>query len=121
METGGEGGKVFLQGGTASMAALEGVLVHMESAEELDAEVATLGGAVEIMNTIPVGVGVDLSTLETISRMNVGMEPLIMVKLLLYCNTGQINGKCEMSCHFNFFRHCIFPLQTHNTFLHVKI
>lgn len=65
---------------TTSMVVLEGVLVRMEEAEELEAEVVTLVEAAEIMNMIPVGVGVDLSMPETISKRNVAIKLLVTVK-----------------------------------------
>ena len=51
-----------------------------EKEEEEEEEEDTLGGAVELTIQIPVGVVVDLTMLETISRMNVVTTMLAMVR-----------------------------------------
>ena len=55
------------------------VVVLMAWEEVLAAVEGTLVEAVEIMNTIPVGEGVDLITLESINKMNAVIKPLVMV------------------------------------------
>ena len=50
-----------------------------EEEEEEEEEENTLGGAVELTIQIPVGVVVDPTMLETISRMNVVTTRLVMV------------------------------------------
>ena len=51
-----------------------------DGAEEEEEEEDTLGEAVEVMISIPVGVVVDPTMLETISRMNVVTTRLAMVR-----------------------------------------
>ena len=51
-----------------------------EKEEEEEEEEDTLGGAVELTIQIPVGVVVDPTMLETISRMNVVTTTLAMVR-----------------------------------------
>ena len=59
---------------------LEVVVVLMELEEVLAAVGVTLVEAVEIMKTIPVGEGEDLTTPEPISKMNAVTKLLVMVK-----------------------------------------
>ena len=54
--------------------------VELGEREEEEEEEDTLGEAVDVINTMPVGVVVDPSMLETISRMNVVTTTLAMVR-----------------------------------------
>ena len=58
----------------------EEVEVREGKEEEEEEEEDTLGEAVDVIITKPVGVVVDLSMLETISRMNVVTTTLAMVR-----------------------------------------
>ena len=52
---------------------------HKEEEEEEEEE-GTLGGAVEMMSIIPVGVGVALTMMETTRTMHVVIVRLVMVR-----------------------------------------
>ena len=65
---------------TISMVDLEEVPGRTERVEVLEAEVATLVEAVGIMNTIPVAVEEDLTTLEKISTTSVAIKQLVMAR-----------------------------------------
>ena len=70
-----------VQGFTKSMVGLaEKVELGESWKEEEEEEEDTLGEAVEIIIEIPVGVVVDPTMLETISRMNVVTKRLAMVR-----------------------------------------
>ena len=68
------------QGISTSMVGLAEEVELSEGAEEEEEEEDTLGEAVEVFITKPVGVVVDPSMLETISRMNVVTTRLAMVR-----------------------------------------
>ena len=68
------------QGISTSMVGLAEEVELWEGAEEEEEEEDTLGEAVEVIITKPVGVVVDPSMLETISRMNVVTTTLAMVR-----------------------------------------
>ena len=68
------------QGISTSMVGLAEEVELLEGAEEEEEEEDTLGEAVEVIITKPVGVVVDPSMLETISRMNVVTTTLAMVR-----------------------------------------
>ena len=68
------------QGFSTSMVGLAEEVELWEGAEEEEEEEDTLGEAVEVIITKPVGVVVDPSMLETISRMNVVTTTLAMVR-----------------------------------------
>ena len=59
---------------------LEVAVVYVEVTVELEAVEVTLEEMVELMNSFPVGEGVDLSTMGQISRMNVVLIALKMVE-----------------------------------------
>ena len=59
---------------------LEVAVVYVELTVELEAVEVTLEEMVELMNSFPVGEGVDLSTVGQISRMNVVLIALKMVE-----------------------------------------
>ena len=59
---------------------VEVAVVYMEVTVELEVVEVTLEEMVELMNSFPVGEGVDLSTVGQISRMNVVLIALKMVE-----------------------------------------
>ena len=59
---------------------VEVAVVYMEVTVELEVVEVTLEEMVELMNSFPVGEGVDLSTMGQISRMNVVLIALKMVE-----------------------------------------
>ena len=65
---------------TMSTVGLEGGLVLMDRAGVLEEEGGTLGEAVEIIYGVPVEEGEDLITLEQISKINVVIKRLAMVR-----------------------------------------
>ena len=68
------------QGVSTSMVGLAEEVELRDGAEEEEEEEDTLGEAVDVAVRIPVGVVVDPSMLETISRMNVVTTRLAMVR-----------------------------------------
>ena len=58
----------------------EVAVVYLEATVELEVVEVTLEEMVELMNSFPVGEGVDLSTVGQISRMNVVLIALKMVE-----------------------------------------
>ena len=68
------------QGITKSMVGLAEEVELRDGEMEEEEEEDTLGEAVDVINTMPVGVVVDPSMLETISRMNVVTTTLAMVR-----------------------------------------
>ena len=58
----------------------EVAVVYLEATVELEVVEVTLEEMVELMNSFPVGEGVDLSTMGQISRMNVVLIALKMVE-----------------------------------------
>ena len=65
---------------TMLLAGLEGAVALMDEEEVLEVEEATLGEVAGIMRETPVEEGEDLTILERISRMNVVIIQLDMVK-----------------------------------------
>ena len=76
----GDHGIPGIPGIPTSMVGLAEEVELREGEEEEEEEEDTLGEAVEIMLRIPVGVVVDPTMLETISRMNVVTTTLAMVR-----------------------------------------
>ena len=66
---------------TMLLVGLEGAVALMEMKEVLQVEEATLGEVAGIMRVTPVEEGEDLTMLERISRMNVVIKQLDMVRL----------------------------------------
>ena len=65
---------------TMLLVGLEGAVALMEMEEVLEVEEATLGEVAGIMRVTPVEEGEDLTMLERISRMNVVIKQLDMVR-----------------------------------------
>ena len=65
---------------TMLLAGLEGAVALMDREEVLEVEEATLGEVAGIMRVTPVEGGEDLTMLERISRMNVVIKQLDMVR-----------------------------------------